>query len=172
MTEGTDISALTAEQASQKLAEMEAEFRGVQYERPDSKLNDRYADPAWRAKLEAGDGKTHAEFQELAKAAAEMSPVDAVMTGVLLDVPTSQMRLMEEHASYLRSLGLSEVVVREGISGEQSVSQEIHDAAVDWKKKATTNRDWVKEYLSGSVEHVKQMTLCQIVLNNPIKGKK
>jgi hypothetical protein len=171
MTDGVDISALTPEQAAAKLVEMTRNFRGPPSDNPQAQLNRLYADPEKRQKLEAGDGATRREFDQLVQAAAKIDPIEAAMSGFLPDVPTSEMRLMSEAASWLRDIGIREDVVRETLSN-QSTTQEIHDAAVNWKKEKMTNPEFVKAYLNGGLEERRLMTLCAIVLTQPItKGK-
>jgi hypothetical protein len=171
MSDGTDISALTPEQATVRLNEMTAAFRGPPSDNPQAQLDRMYADPEKRQKLEAGDGVTRREFDQLAQAAAKIDPVDSVMSGFLPDVPTSEMRLMSEAASWLRDIGIREEVVRETLSN-QSTTQEIHDAAVNWKKQHMSDAEFVKKYLNGDLEARRLMTLCAIVLTQPItKGK-
>jgi hypothetical protein len=104
VSDGADISALTPDQAAAKLAEMTAAYRGPSSENPQAQLNRMYADPEKRQKLEAGDGATRREFDQLAQAAAKIDPVDSVMSGFLPDIPTSEMRLMSEAASWLRDI--------------------------------------------------------------------
>jgi hypothetical protein len=165
-----DIFAMSAEEATAMLEKISTDFRGPLAEDPKDQLARRYGDPEWRGKLQAADGATRKEFDELATKAAEADPVEAVMTGALPEVVNSEQRLMAHTASYLREIGLSEAVVREAIS-DQSTTQEIHDAAKDWKRRNLSDSEFVKAYLNGSIEHVQKVTLCNIILTQPIKGK-
>jgi hypothetical protein len=166
-----DPFSLSPEQAGAKLAELTATYRGAPSEHPQSKLNRLYADPEKRGKIEAGDGATRREFDALAQAAANADPVEAALAGQLPDVPSSELRQKSELASFLRTLGLRDEVVREAIDTDSTVNRETHDAAKDWKARNLSDETFVKAYLNGSVEHVKQVTLCNIILMQPIAEK-
>ena len=170
MTESATFFPLTPDQADAKLAEMTAAYRGPG-EDPRSKLHAAYADPAKRGKLEAGDIATKKEFDELIRAAAvPADPVEAALSGKLAELPTSDELQMSKTATMLRGMGLRDDVVREFISGQET-TQEIHDAAKAWKQRTLKDQDFVKRWLDGDVEAAQKMTLCGIVLTQPIKEK-
>lgn len=170
MTETAGHFPLTHEQADAKLAEMTAAYRGPG-EDPKSKLHAAYADDTKRQKLEAGDLATKREFDELIKAVTvPADPVEAALSGKLSNFPTSEELQLSRSASMLRGLGLSDDAVREAIS-DSTTSQEIHDAAKAWKAQHLSDQDWVKRWLNGDAEAIKEMTLCGILLTQPIKGK-
>jgi len=162
---------LSPEQAAAKLAELSAAYRGPPADNEQARLDAFYSDPEKRQKLEAGDGATRREFDALAQAAAEADPTAAVMAGVLPEVPSSDLREMSELASYLRDLGMSESLVKETISNQET-TQEIRDAAVNWEKQHLSNEEFVKRYLNGDIEARRLMTACAIVKTQPIGKSK
>jgi hypothetical protein len=166
-----DPYSLTAEQATAKLAEMTKAYQATK--RSDDPVTDRYADNKGRVdRLVSGDPKERAKFDALMAKKAEADPVEAVMTGTLPDVPSSEHRQMNELASYLKSLGHPDAVVREALTTEDApISQELHNQLKAWKAKALSNPEWSKAYLSGSVEHRLQMESAIIALMHPIAEK-
>ena len=171
MTEtAADIAALSPDEATAKLADMTAAFRGPPSQEPQAQLDRFYADPSKRQLLEAGDGATRKEFDELAKAAANADPVEAVMKGALPEVVNSEQRLMADFADHLRSIGVRDEVVREALENKP-ITQELHNSAKDWRTAHMKDREFVKKYLEGDVEAVKLMAACHILLTLPIKEK-
>jgi hypothetical protein len=164
----TDPYTLTAEQATAKLDAMTKAYQATK--KSDDPVSDRYADNRGRIdRLVGGDPKELARFNELMAKKAEADPVEAVMSGALPDVPSSEHRQMNELASYLKSLGHPEAVVREALTTKDApISRELHGQLKVWKSKALSNPEWSKAYLSGSVEHRLQMESCIIGLMHPI----
>lgn len=167
-TAPVDPFTLTPEQATAALAEMAKAYQGEAPQDPASKLNRLYADPQWRGKLDAGHLETRREFDALREAAAAIDPVTAAMTGALPDVPSSELRHMAETASYLRSLGLGEAVVKEVLSG-QPTTKAIQDEARAWRDRHLKTREFAEAFMAGEPEAVKKMTLCSIILSQPLK---
>jgi hypothetical protein len=159
---------LTAEQATARLAQMTKAYQETK--KSSDPVTDRYADNRGRIdRLVSGDPKELARFNELMAKKAEADPVEAVMTGALPDVPSSEHRQMNELASYMRSLGHPDAVVREALATDDApISQELHNQLKVWKSKALSNPEWSKAYLSGSVEHRLQMESAIIALMHPI----
>jgi hypothetical protein len=168
-----EISGLSAEESKAVLEKMSTDFRGKPAEDPQSQLSRKYANHEWRSKLEARDPATLREFDKLTAAAAVVDPVDiALGNSPVPDVPPSEMRQKSELANYLKSVGITDVtVLKEAISTDSVVTQATRDKVLAWKTQATTNLEWTKAYLSGSVEHVRQMALANSVLIQPVKGK-
>jgi hypothetical protein len=171
MTEAVDAFALTPEQAGDKLAAMTKEYRGEPSKEPKDVLQRNYNWPAWREKLEAGDGATWKEFDELAKAAAEADPVKAVMSGNLPDVAPSEHRLMEHTASTLREIGIRDEIIKDVIAGTHEVTKQEWDLTVQWKQDHMEDLEWVKSLLSGNAKARRELALATIILNGGIKGE-
>jgi hypothetical protein len=171
MTEAVDPFTLSAEEAGDKLAAMTKEYRGEPSKEAKDVLQRNYAWPAWREKLEAGDGATWKEFNELAKAAAEADPVKAVMSGNLPDVASSEQRLMEHTASTLRSIGIRDSIIEDVIAGTHKVTKEEWDLTVQWKQDHMEDLEWVKSLLSGNAKARRELTLATIILNGGIRGE-
>jgi hypothetical protein len=136
----------------------------------DDPISDRYADNKGRLdRLFNGDAKERGHFEEALKAKIEADPTEAAFTGEIGEVPSSELRHQSELASYLKSQGHPEEVVREALTTKDApISQELHNQLKTWKAKALTNEDWTKAYLAGSVEHRLQMESAIIALMHPI----
>jgi hypothetical protein len=163
-----DPYSLTADQATAKLDAMTKAYQATK--KSDDPVSDRYADNRHRIdRLVSGDAKELARFNELMAKKAEADPVEAVMSNALPDVPSSEHRQMNELASYMRSLGHPEEVVREALAtSDAPISKELHGQLKNWKAKSLSNPEWSKAYLAGSVEHRLQMESCLIALMHPI----
>ena len=163
-----DPYSLTADQATAKLDAMTKAYQATK--KSDDPVSDRYADNRHRIdRLVSGDAKELARFNELMAKKAEADPVEAVMSNALPDVPSSEHRQMNELASYMRSLGHPEAVVREALAtSDAPISQELHNQLKVWKSKALSNPEWSKAYLAGGVEHRLQMESAIIALMHPI----
>jgi hypothetical protein len=162
---------LSPEQAGEKLAAMTKEYRGAPSKDPKAVLAQNYAWPAWREKLEAGDGKTLHEFNELARAAAEENPVGAVLSGNLPEVASSEIRLMEHTASTLREIGIRDEIIKDVLAGTHEVTKVEWDLTVQWKQDHMEDPEWVKALLSGNAKARRELTLATIILNGGIKGE-
>jgi hypothetical protein len=168
--EPVDPYTLTAQQATEKLAAMTKAYNASK--KSDDPISDRYADNKGRVDrlTTSGDPKELARFNELMAKKAEAEPVEAVLSGKLPDVPSSELRQMSELAASLRSIGLHEDIVRESLSASTTpISKQAHDQVQAWQKRATSNAEWVKAYLGGSAEHISQMTAAKIALMHPVE---
>jgi hypothetical protein len=156
--------------ATDTLARMTKEYLEANRPKHDP-VAERYQSKGHRIdRLVSGDAKELARFNALMAKKAEADPVEAVMTGNLPDVPSSEHRQMNELASYLKSLGHPEAVVREALATEDApISRELHSQLKTWKSKALSNPEWSKAYLAGSVEHRLQMESCIIGLMHPVE---
>jgi hypothetical protein len=171
MTETVDAFALSAEDATAKLAAMTKEFRGEPSKAPKDVLAQRYKWPAWVEKLELGDGATRQEFDELAKAASEANPAEAVLAGLVPEVASSELRLMEHTASTLREIGIRDSIISDVIAGTHTVTKEEWDLTVQWKKDHVEDPEWSKALLSGNAKARRELTLATIILNGGIRGE-
>jgi hypothetical protein len=168
-TETLPAWGLTAEQATAKLDAMTKQYLEANRPKHDP-IAERYQSKGHRIdRLVSGDPKERAKFDALMQEAANADPVEAVMTGALPDVPSSELRHQSELASYLKSLGHPDAVVREALATDDApISQEFHNQLKTWKSKALSNPEWSKAYLAGSVEHRLQMESAIIALMHPI----
>jgi len=163
-----DISTLTPEQASARLAELAAAHRGPPSTDPKDVLDRRIADPAFGAKLKAGDTEARAEFQRLTVAAAEANPIEAAMTGALPEMPDSDLLLMANTTGMLRDIGISDDVIRETLTGHE-VTQAEHDATNRWLKQHEADKEWCKKLRAGDIEAKQKFMLASIILSSSIK---
>jgi hypothetical protein len=164
VTEAAEIFAMTPEQAAAKLAEMTTVYRNDQAVDP---LHQKYADPAWRTRLELGSPEARAEFDRLVVARASADPVQAAMTGMLPERATSELRLMESTASFLRDIGVRDEVVKQTLSADK-VSRAEYETVKNWRADALKNDEWTKKLLAGDREAQRQLVLANIVLTAEI----
>jgi hypothetical protein len=78
---------------------------------------------------------------------------------------------MAETASWLREIGIGDGAIRQTLS-DYEVTQQEYDAVQVWKGQRMRSPEFVKQYLSGEPDFVKQMTLANIVLSSTIKSEK
>jgi hypothetical protein len=172
MTEAVDAFSLTADQAGEALAKLSKEFRGAPSKDPKDVLQQNYNWPAWRDKLEAGDGETRREFDELARAAAaEENPVKAVLSGNLPEVASSEHRFMEFTAATLREIGIRDSIISDVLAGTHTVTRQEWDLTVQWKKDHMEDPEWAEALLSGNAKARRELTLATIILNGGIRGE-
>jgi hypothetical protein len=160
-----DPFSMTPEQATEKLAQMTTAYRNDQLVNP---LHQKYADPAWRARLELGSPEVRAEFDQLVTARAAADPVQAAMTGMIPERASSDLRMMEHTASFLRDIGIRDEVVKQTLSADE-VSRAEYDAVKNWKADALKNEEWTKKLLAGDREAQRQLVLANIVLTSQIR---
>lgn len=80
----------------------------------------------------------------------------------------AEMIEMRDTVKFLREFGCNEQVVKETLADEPT-TQEIHDEALRWREQHMRDASWVKLLLEGDVQAVRELTLCSIVLTQPIK---
>jgi hypothetical protein len=129
----------------------------------------------WGAKLLAGDAATVKEFHALSKMSAARDTVDIAMSNGAIEhhlaaggIPDSDMRVMSETAEMLRGRGIGDDVIKQALS-EQEITQHEHDLVAAWKAQHMKDTAWIKSFLAGDVDAVRQMTLANITLGSPIK---
>jgi hypothetical protein len=132
------------------------------------KLAERRADRSWGEKLLSQDPATLSEFHALSKLVAQGSDVDRVMSGER-DLPNNSVdgklslaKIAGEIPS-LRESGLSDGVIRELLEGRESTPAEL-DAVKRLKAARHSSEEWVKKYLSGEHEAVRESRLMSIIL--------
>jgi hypothetical protein len=130
------------------------------------------ADPDWRDKFLAGNSPQAKEYKDLQAVAAKApdSPVDAAMAGIMEDAPFQKSGHLEmvSATSMFREMGISDAVIRQTLT-DQEVTQAEHDAVSRWRSDRMRDHDWVKKYLAGDGDQVRDMLLANIVLSSNIK---
>jgi hypothetical protein len=125
-------------------------------------------DKSWADKLLGGkDAATLAEFRSLSKLIAQGDPIDRAMSGEtnLPDVGIDGQLSLAKVASAVPDLReyLSDGVIKELLSGRQSTPEEL--AAVKrFQAMRHADPNWVKAYLSGQFEQVRESRLISAVL--------
>jgi hypothetical protein len=133
-----------------------------------SKLAELRADKGWGEKLLASDKDTLAEFRSLSKLAAQASDVDRVMAGEknLPDINIEGRLSLAKVAGEIPALkeaGISEGAIREMLEGRPSTPEEI-DFATRFKAMRHSDEGWIKRYLSGQHEAVREARLISMIL--------
>jgi hypothetical protein len=128
------------------------------------------ANENWANAVLSGNGPQVAEFKDLQKLIAAGDNVDKALAGVMEDGPFQQSghTLNIGVAATLRDKGIRDEVIREVLS-ERPVTQQEREMAVRWKADHMGDSEWVKKYMSGEREQVREMTLANIILSSPIK---
>jgi hypothetical protein len=127
------------------------------------------ADKAWSDKLLAGDPYAAKEFHALTTMVADGGDnVDRAMTGILPDVPDSDLKHMSGTADMLRAIGISDGATRQTLS-DHEVGQAEFDAVTAWKSQRMKSPEFVKQFLANEPDAVREMTLANIVLSSSIK---
>lgn len=165
-----EIATMSPAEAAALLGKLTAAHRAQPTDTPSAQLAAKQDDPAFRARILAGDLTAIREWEQARLSAkAEADPVAAAMSGTLPEQSSGELRRMADDAVALRALGMNERVVREMLSGEP-VTPEIRAEAERWKAQHMRDAEWVKRVLANDVEAVRQLHLCSIVLAQPIKG--
>ncbi|MCK1627405.1 hypothetical protein IVA98_30690 [Bradyrhizobium sp. 160] len=100
--------------------------------------------------------------------------IENAMNGVILGadtIPDGDSKRLAEGASWMRSLGLSDGVVREALEGA-GVSKEEYRMVSDWRTRHMNDPAFSKRFLAGDAEAVRLMTTANVVLSNGIKGER
>jgi hypothetical protein len=126
------------------------------------------ADRGWGERLLASDKQTVDEFHALAKKANEASDIDRVLAGepglpdVNVDGKLSLVKISGEIPALLES-GLSQGVIRELLEGRVPSTEEL-TAVKRFQAMRHSDPNWVKAYLSGQFEQVRESRLMSAVL--------
>jgi hypothetical protein len=135
-----------------------------------TRLTQLSADGEWANAVLSGNGPQVAQFKSLQEMIATGDNVDKAVSGVLEDGPFQQSGHIQNVgvAASLRDQGIRDEVIREVLSG-RPVTQQEHEMAVRWKADHMGDSEYVKKYLAGEREQVREMTLVNIILSSPIK---
>ncbi|GMP11851.1 hypothetical protein [Bradyrhizobium sp. TM239] len=99
--------------------------------------------------------------------------IENAMNGVVLgadSIPDGQSKLLAEGASWMRSLGLSDDVVREALEGA-GVSKEEYRMVTDWRNRQINDPAFAKRFLANEAEAVRLMMTASVVIAGGIKGE-
>ncbi|MBR0936691.1 hypothetical protein [Bradyrhizobium jicamae] len=167
-----DVWSMTPDQAGAALEKMTADYKAKQpAPSPQQQLDAKYADPDFRAKLDAGSVEARTEFDNLVKAAADADPVAVAMSGgPLPEIPDSSLRQMATAAGWFRELGLPEPVIEQALSG-RPVPQKEFDMVKQARVKAEANADWSKRLLAGDIDMQQQLAAMNTVIANGVEEK-
>jgi hypothetical protein len=130
-------------------------------------LDARMADKAWGDRVYSGDAAANQELRDLtAKVAAGGDDAVAVaMSGKLPDMATGDQRIMASTADWLRDIGFPPKAIQETLAGREPTAADVERART-WKARAMKNQDYVKRYLSGDGDAIREMTACDVVLSS------
>lgn len=125
------------------------------------------ADPKWRDEYLAGNPRHARELRDLQAAVdkAKNTRVEMAVAGQLYDgIQPSGHLAAVGGAQYLKSMGLGEAEVRQGITGAP-VTPEEHEAAVATKTRLLEDPDFVSKYMSGDAEARRTVTRLNIIVS-------
>jgi hypothetical protein len=139
---------------------------------PSTRLNELKADTAWRDRYLAGGLVEARQINELHEAMrnGDNPDVDRAMAGILDDGPIQRSEHMQmiAVAQWMKEKGLRDEVIREALAGK-GVTQQKRDAVERLKADRMRDHAWTKEFMAGNGQHVRDMTLMNIVLTSSIK---
>lgn len=137
-----------------------------------TRLNELKSDVAWRDRYLAGGLTEARQINELHEAInkGDNPDVDKAMAGILDDGPIQRSEHMQMigAAQWMREKGIRDEVIREALTGK-GVTQQERDAVERLKADRLRDHAWTKEFLAGNGEHVRDMTLMNIVLTASIR---
>jgi hypothetical protein len=176
-----DRQVLSPDQATAKLAEMSAEFRGKSKATKDPKtpaqaaarLDELRAIDGWAKLYLAGSGPHVAEFNRLHELASskDADNIDAAIAGT----PADGIFLDKGHrdnvqtAVLLRDAGVDDPAVLRQVLSNAPVSAAERDAAQSMKSRLMKDHNFQTRYLSGDGDAVRQMALLNVVLTREVK---
>jgi hypothetical protein len=114
------------------------------------------ADPAWVKRKVSGDPEAN----------AEMTKINEVLVGA----ETAQPAVDASELDHLRSLGLSNEVIKQ-VETRQPVTQDEYDRASRLKSTLMKDPEFVRKYLDGQYEARQKMALISIVMSSQIRSK-
>jgi hypothetical protein len=187
--EPIDIMSLTPEQATAKLNEMTAAYRGaLPSENPQTaaeagaRLAALGQDPAWSAKLFAGNAEANREFHRLSQMIANGDRTTDALAGIeprvseLTSGKELNTRNLTTAVRDLREMGLDEDVIRmaiEGLPADTTPEQAaiIKQAALERRREILGTPELRQRYLEKDPELVKNMAATAIALGSDIAEK-
>ncbi|MCK1671238.1 hypothetical protein [Bradyrhizobium sp. 150] len=126
------------------------------------------------SRLLAGDVAATQQWNELHSVLGKGGDeVENAMNGLVIGadtIPDGDSKRLAEGASWLRTLGLSDGVVREALEGA-GVSKEEFRMVSDWKSRHMNDPVFSKRFLSNDAEAVRLMTTANVVIAGGIKGE-
>jgi hypothetical protein len=133
-----------------------------------SKLAELRGNAEWGEKVLKSDPGALKELRDLSKQVAEGGDLDAMIVAAAGQPDTNvngelSLRKVAGEIPSLRESGLSDDVIKELLSGRESTPQEV-DAVKRFKAMRHGNSDWVKKYLAGDHEAVRESRLMSMVL--------
>lgn len=184
IAEVSSLKDLSPEQATAKLAEMTAAYRG-EAKPAAGQLSGLLKDAAFLRGIQHGGAAGASDgialpggetFEKLQKAVGDYrleagDPVSRAIAGQLDDINDSKALQMKQAADVLRGLDIKDDVIRQVLAGEP-VSRTEHDRVKQWKDDVMTGHQheaFRKAYLAGDPGAVRQMNHANIVLTSPIK---
>lgn len=138
-----------------------------------ARLSELQGDPDWVKAYLAGSGPKRAEFTKLTELASRVDKIDRQIAGT--DHGSSEWLDREyrdgvQTAQLLRDGGVHEPDIARQVISNEAVAQAEHDAAKVARDRLMKNPEFVRKYLSGEGEAVRQMTLLNVVITREIKG--
>lgn len=182
MADEPDISTMTPQQATERLAQMKAAYDGAgPSENPTTaaeagaRLDVLRQDPQRSARLFAGDVQVRREFDHLTRLVASGDKLADALAGV--EPPMNELtsgkelnaRNLQSAVQDLRELGLGDQAIRDTLTDTASLSVEDVALAMEFKQQALGNEEFVRRYFRGDPEMVAAMTRANAIIINGAK---
>ncbi|MET4018145.1 hypothetical protein [Bradyrhizobium sp. S3.2.12] len=133
------------------------------------------ANAEFGSKLLSGDVAATQQWNELHSVLGKGGDeIENAMNGVILGadtIPDGDSKRLAEGASWLRTLGLSDGVVREALEGA-GVSKEEYRMVSDWRTRQMNDPAFTKRFLANEAEAVRLMMTASVVIAGGIKGER
>jgi len=179
--EAIDISSMTPTDAGAKLAVMKAEFDASQATAAApagsphaaiQQLGALQGNDAWRGKFFAGDIEARRQFAELTERIAAIPVVDLGMAGVkpigwINTDPGAHLEDLIAAVPDLRERGLGDTAIREVLTDQKFSAQQHADASA-WKQRVLKDEFFVRLYVSGDADAMRQMTVANAILASEV----
>lgn len=142
-----------------------------------ARLGELSSTPEWRDRFLTGNAEAKTEFTNLTTAIVgpartDAAMIDAAMAGPAAggDFPTTDGRHMVGIADWMRSVGISDPVIREHLEGKP-VSREEMKLVESWKQRQMADKGFVAKFMSGDVEAKRLMATADAVICRGLKSE-
>jgi hypothetical protein len=191
MSDDTPIHELSPQQATERLAQLQAAYdaRNSPPPAPDkpsdpagarAKLDALGKDPNFYQKLEAGSADEVRVFKELTAQAAGVDAevrLERVLAGevhnnaTIETVSDNQLSTskMASAVGDLRARGFADKAIREIFSGEKGTAEQVAEASYR-KSCALQSPEWVKSFLAGDFAALRDMTCWNAIIAAGVRG--
>jgi hypothetical protein len=150
-------------------------------ETADVKLRRLEQDKGWRDRLSAGDPTTKAEWKTLLSeidgtGRTDDPRVDAILAGEISRPPTSESlagrelptRMILDAVEQMRSLGISDEAIKQGINGGITISKNEHQMVSRLLAQRESDPEWKQRLWAGDPVARREFKLIHIALTSEV----